>query len=69
MRLNNRLIDGLNNTEQWWLKIRAVDYFDNIGIWSESITNFLPGHAPPDTILSFYDETFYFKVLQIKIKI
>ena len=55
MRQGEQLLDGLNNTDQWWLKIRAIDHFNNIGDWSETVTNLLPGHNPPDTILSFHD--------------
>ena len=37
MRLDNQIISGLNNTEQWWLRIRGVDHFNNAGPWSEKV--------------------------------
>ena len=58
MRLDNQIISGLNNTEQWWLRIRGIDYFNNIGPWSEKVSNLLPGHSPPDTLLHFNQELF-----------
>ena len=38
MREDEQFLNGLNNTQEWWLKIRAVDYFSNVGEWSESVT-------------------------------
>ena len=58
MRLDNQIISGLNNTEQWWLRIRGVDHFNNVGPWSEKVSNLLPGHSPPDTLLHFNQELF-----------
>ena len=37
-------------------KNQAVDYFSNVGEWSESVTNRLPGHGLPDTLVSFNDD-------------
>ena len=56
MRGNEQLLDGLGNAQEWWLKIRAVDYFENVGEWSESVTNRLPGHGVPDTLVSFEND-------------
>ena len=55
MRENEQFLNGLSNTQEWWLKARAIDYFNNIGEWSKSVTNRLPGHGLPDTLLSFND--------------
>ena len=55
MRKNEQLLEGLDNTDEWWLRIRAIDYFENAGTWSEVVTNRLPGHSPPDTLISFND--------------
>ena len=55
MREDEQFLNGLNNTQEWWLQIRAVDYFSNVGEWSESVTNRLPGHGLPDTLVSFND--------------
>ena len=55
MREDEQFLNGLSNTQEWWLKARAVDYFNNIGEWSESVTNRLPGHGLPDTLVSFND--------------
>jgi len=53
MRKDHETFEGLNNTESWWFQIRGVDYFNNIGPWSTSVSNLLPGHSPPDTLLFF----------------
>ncbi len=53
MRRDHQTLSGLNNTEPWLFRIRAVDYFENAGPWSETVSNMLPGHSPPDTILYF----------------
>ena len=53
MRRDHQTLSGLNNTEPWLFRIRAVDYFENAGPWSETMSNILPGHSPPDTILYF----------------
>ena len=58
MRLDNQIISGLNNTNQWWLRIRGIDHFNNVGPWSEKVSNLLPGHSPPDTLLHFNQELF-----------
>jgi poly-gamma-glutamate capsule biosynthesis protein CapA/YwtB (metallophosphatase superfamily)/PKD repeat protein len=55
MMTNNILISGLNNTETLIFRIRALDYFGNVGLWSNTVSNFLPGHSPADTILTFDD--------------
>ena len=57
MRLNNQTIIGVNNTEPWFFRVRAKDYFDNAGPWSVTVSNILPGHSPPDTILMFNEST------------
>ena len=54
MRKNNCTLTGLNNTLNWFIRIRAVDYFNNQGVWSNVVSSLPPGHAPPDTILSYY---------------
>ncbi|GIR29790.1 MAG: hypothetical protein CM15mP44_0730 [Candidatus Neomarinimicrobiota bacterium] len=61
MREDEQFLNGLSNTQEWWLKARAVDYFNNIGEWSESVTNRLPGHGLPDTLVSFNDNISFFK--------
>ncbi len=53
MRRDHETLEGLNNTESWWFQIRATDYFDNTGPWSKSVSNLLPGHSSPDTLLFF----------------
>ena len=53
MRHKEQILSGINNTQEWWFRIRGLDYFDNIGPWSTSKTNQLPGHSPPDTLLHF----------------
>lgn len=53
MRQDHQTLSGLNNTEQWWFRIRGVDYFDNTGPWSQIVSNLLPGHEHPDTLLDF----------------
>ena len=55
MRKNNFSIENINNTETWLFRIRAIDYFNNIGTWSTEVSNLLPGHSPPITILDFND--------------
>ena len=55
MRRDHETLEGLNNTESWWFQIRATDYFDNTGPWSKSVSNLLPGHSSPDTLLFFND--------------
>ena len=55
MHQDNQILTGLNNTEQLWFRIRGKDYFNNTGPWSTPITNLLPGHEMPDTILDFND--------------
>jgi len=57
MRLNNQTIIGLNNSEPWFFRVRATDHFDNAGPWSVTVSNLLPGHSPPDTILMFNEST------------
>ena len=59
MRGNEQLLDGLSNAHEWWLKIRAVDYFENVGEWSEPVTNRLPGHGVPDTLISFKNDIMF----------
>ena len=54
MRRNNQILDGLTNTNSWFFQIRAEDYFSNAGPWSKTISNQLPGHSPPDTLLFFH---------------
>ena len=63
MRNDQQFLDGLNNTQEWWLKIRAIDYFENTGDWSEATTNQLPGHTSPDTLLSFNDSISFQSIL------
>ena len=46
MRKNNFSIENINNTETWLFRIRAIDYFNNIGTWSTEVSNLLPGHSP-----------------------
>ncbi|MFL2983700.1 MAG: CapA family protein [Candidatus Neomarinimicrobiota bacterium] len=53
MHQDNQILTGLNNTQQLWFRIRATDYFDNTGPWSQMATNLLPGHEMPDTLLDF----------------
>ena len=55
MRLDHQTLSGLSNTEPWWFQIRGIDHFNNAGPWSESVSNILPGHSSPDTILYFSD--------------
>ena len=53
MRQDHQTLSGLNNAQQWWFRIRGVDYFDNAGPWSQAVSNLLPGHSLPDTLLDF----------------
>ena len=53
MRKDSQTLEGLTNTNSWFFQIRALDYFSNIGPWSQTVSNQLPGHSPPDTILYF----------------
>ncbi len=53
MRKNSYTINNINNTENWNFRIRAIDHFENTSDWSEIVSNLLPGHSPPDTILNF----------------
>jgi poly-gamma-glutamate capsule biosynthesis protein CapA/YwtB (metallophosphatase superfamily) len=57
MKQNNQIINILDNTETWYFRMRAKDYFGNTGLWSETRINRLPGHSLPDTILSFDQNT------------
>ncbi len=61
MREYRTTINGINYGETWYFRIRAVDYEENAGPWSVPTTNILPGHSPPDTILSFLDTNLYFE--------
>ena len=63
MRLNNQTILGVNNSEPWFFRIRARDYFDNVGPWSVTVSNILPGHSPPDTLLMFNENTIIESIL------
>ena len=45
------------------MKIRAVDYFENVGEWSESVTNRLPGHGVPDTLVSFENDILFSSIV------
>ena len=56
MRRDHETLIGLDNIESWDFRIRATDYFDNVGPWSESVSNLLPGHSAPDTILFYENE-------------
>ena len=51
MRKESHTIYGIDNTDTWFFRIRAIDYFENVGPWSNTVSNLLPGHSPPDTIL------------------
>ena len=53
MRQDHQTLSGLNNAQQWWFRIRGVDYFDNAGPWSQAVSNLLPGHSLHDTLLDF----------------
>ena len=55
MRTNMTTVEGIGTGEIWHFRIRATDYSDNAGSWSYPTTSILPGHSPPDTILSFAD--------------
>ena len=55
MRKESHTIYGIDNTDTWFFRIRAIDYFENVGPWSNTVSNLLPGHSPPDTILEFSD--------------
>ncbi|SVA60438.1 uncharacterized protein METZ01_LOCUS113292, partial [marine metagenome] len=55
MRTNMTTVEGIDTGEIWHFRIRATDYSDNAGSWSYLATSILPGHSPPDTILSFAD--------------
>ena len=52
----------MSNAHEWWLKIRAVDYFENVGEWSEPVTNRLPGHGVPDTLISFKNDILFLSI-------
>ena len=56
MRQDQYTLSGLNNANHWWLRIRGSDYFNNVGPWSKAVSNLLPGHILPDTLLEF-DQT------------
>ena len=66
MRLDNQIISGLNNTEQWLLRIRGVDHFNNVGPWSEKYLTFFLDIAPQ---IHYYTliKNFLLKALQVKI--
>ena len=53
MRRDHQTLTGLENTESWWFQIRGLDHFNNAGPWSEAVSNILPGHDHPDTLLYF----------------
>ncbi len=55
MRDDEQIVSIYNDNDPWLFRIRARDYFNNIGPWSITVPNILPGHSPPDTIL-FFDE-------------
>ena len=57
MRSESQIINGINSTQPWYFRIRALDHFSNEGPWSEVVSNQLPGHSPPDTILSYDQNT------------
>ena len=64
MRKKNHILSNINNTDIWSFRIRAVDYFNNTSPWSNIVSNLLPGHSPPDTILDFSDSETIFISLE-----
>ena len=63
MRTSSQTLSDFDHSQRWFFKIRAKDYFNNAGPWSETISNWLPGHGPPDTLLKFDENTIFGSVL------
>ena len=59
MRTDETYIYLPNTSDPWYFRIRARDYFDNVSPWSVSVSNILPGHSPPDTLLIFDENTVF----------
>ncbi|MBT4155200.1 MAG: PKD domain-containing protein [Candidatus Marinimicrobia bacterium] len=47
-------IGDVDNSIPWYFRIRAKDYFGNVSPWSVTVSNILPGHSPPDTLVIFH---------------
>ena len=53
MNRNYYVLNGFDNSIPWYFRIRAKDYFDHVSPWSVTVSNILPGHSPPDTLVNF----------------